>query len=102
MNWRISSRHTCGAPRRNELVLKDVGGQYLHSDAADRLHLRWCGSQKSKESQRAVLAIGRKNVRLGRSLLRNNWMIFSTEYVDWAYWYNPMHGCAAKRAQKSL
>ena len=49
VSWRISSR------LRNELVLKDVGGQYLHSDAVDRLHLRWCGSQKSTESRQAVL-----------------------------------------------
>ena len=49
VKWKIISR------LRNELGLKDRDEHHLYSDAADRLHLRCCGSQNSTESQRAVL-----------------------------------------------
>ena len=48
---------------RNELGLKDRDEHHLYSDAADRLHLRCCGSQNSTESQRAVLGRERPQKR---------------------------------------
>ncbi len=94
VKWKIISR------LRNELRLKDRDEHHLYYDAADRLHLRCCGSQNSTESQRARLrAFGRKNAQ---SLLQINWLLFSSDYLDGAFCYNPMHVCASKHAQKSL
>ncbi len=57
VKWKIISR------LRNELGLKDRDEHHLYSDAADRLHLRCCGSQNSTESQRAVLGRERPQKR---------------------------------------